>query len=164
MSEHYEELTVRPAKSNSLWTLKAKKVIRMLLTLLFTCLAFFSVYKFGLFNSTVHVRIMLSLNTCLITARVCRTLSEICTTSDAHLLMNPLEYCIRPGTQLQIKGCNQHIHKTPWNSVHWLPRYASTIIYCCIMLQQPYRGKQQSRKLWIAVSALSTGFTSHIVI
>jgi hypothetical protein len=37
-----------------------------------------------------------------------------------------------------------------WNFAHWLPRCASTTVYCCIaLLQLLYRWQQQSRKLWI---------------
>jgi hypothetical protein len=48
--QYYTELTVRPAKTNSLWTisLMSKKAMSMLLTLLFTCLAFFGLDEFGL--------------------------------------------------------------------------------------------------------------------
>jgi hypothetical protein len=38
--------------------------------------------------------------------------------------------------------------------VHWLPRYAVTIMYRCIsLLQLLYRWKHQSRKLWIPLSS-----------
>jgi hypothetical protein len=30
----------------------------------------------------------------------------------------------------------RHVHPAAWNAVHWLPRYAVTIIYCCISLLQ----------------------------
>jgi hypothetical protein len=31
---------------------------------------------------------------------------------------------------------NQQIHPIAWNGVYWLPRYASTVVCHCIMLQQ----------------------------
>jgi hypothetical protein len=44
---------------------------------------------------------------------------------------------------------NQYIRPAAQNFVHWLPRYASTIIYCCItLLQLLYRWQHQYRKLW----------------
>jgi hypothetical protein len=44
---------------------------------------------------------------------------------------------------------NQHFHPAACNLVHWLPRYASTIIYRCIaLLQLLYRWQHQSLKLW----------------
>jgi hypothetical protein len=49
---HGMELTVWPARTNSLWTipLMSKKMMSMLLTLLFTCLTFFSLGEFALFH------------------------------------------------------------------------------------------------------------------
>jgi hypothetical protein len=68
-------------------------------------------------------------------------------------LLDPSQTHIRLETQLQIKRCkNQHVHPAMWKFVHWLPRYASTIIYRCIMLLQLlYRWQHKSRKLWIDV-------------
>jgi hypothetical protein len=48
MSQLYEEFAVLPARMNSLWTipLMSKKIMSMLLTLLFACVAFFIVIEF----------------------------------------------------------------------------------------------------------------------
>jgi hypothetical protein len=51
------------------------------------------------------------------------TFSEICTEFDIH--------------DSKLKDVtNQNVHPAPWNFVHSLPRYASTINYCCIALLQ----------------------------
>jgi hypothetical protein len=67
-------------------------------------------------------------------------------------LLHPLWNCIRSDIRLQIKRRkNQHVNPAVWNFVHWLPRYASTILYCCIMvLQLLYRWQHQSGILWIS--------------
>jgi hypothetical protein len=54
-------------------------------------------------------------------------------------------------SRFQIKGSkNQYFHPAAWNSVHWLPMYANTTIYCCIaVLQLLYRWHKLSRKLSI---------------
>jgi hypothetical protein len=45
---------------------------------------------------------------------------------------------------------NQHIHPAALSFVHWLPIYASTIIYRCVaLLQMLYQCQQESRKLWM---------------
>jgi hypothetical protein len=45
---------------------------------------------------------------------------------------------------------NYHVHPAACNLIHWLPRYASIIIYSCIMIiQLLYRWQHQYRKLWI---------------
>jgi hypothetical protein len=42
-------------------------------------------------------------------------------------------------SHLQVKGRkNQDVHPAAWNSVPWLPRYGSTILYRCIALQLLY--------------------------
>jgi hypothetical protein len=71
-----------------------KKMMSMLFTLLFTCLAFLSLGEFG----TFRVRLMLSsLNACLIIARVSVIIfSEICTKFDAHSLLDPSRNHVRP--------------------------------------------------------------------
>jgi hypothetical protein len=44
----------------------------------------------------------------------------------------------------------QPVHPSAWNCVHWLPRCAMTVIYCCIkLLQLLYRWQYKSRKLFI---------------
>jgi hypothetical protein len=46
---------------------------------------------------------------------------------------------------------NQQVHLSAWNLVHWLPRYASIIIYLSVALTQLlYRWHHQSCKLWIS--------------
>jgi hypothetical protein len=45
----------------------------------------------------------------------------------------------------------QHIHQAAWYVAHWLPVYASTILYRYIaLLQILYRWQHQFLKLWIA--------------
>jgi hypothetical protein len=45
---------------------------------------------------------------------------------------------------------NQHLCPAAWNVVHWIPRCASTIMYCCITIMQLlHRWQHQSRKFWI---------------
>jgi hypothetical protein len=79
------------------------------------------------------------------------TFSEICAKCDAHALSDPSQSHIRPDTWLQIKGHkDHHVHPAAWNFVHWLPRYASIIIYHCVELLQPlYRWQHKYRKLWL---------------
>jgi hypothetical protein len=49
-----------------------------------------------------------------------------------------------------------------WSFVHRLPRYASTFIYCCIMLLQLlYSWHHQSQKLWVFCS-LMVLWVSHV--
>jgi hypothetical protein len=92
--------------------------------------------------------------------RLRRTFLKICTKFVVVALSDSLRNGIRPDARLQIKGRkNQHFPPDAWNSVRWLPRYASTIIYRCIaLLQLRYRSQHQSRKLWIplVVSAWRT--------
>jgi hypothetical protein len=65
-------------------------------------------------------------------------------------LSDPSQNCIGLDTRLQIKGRkNCHIHLAAWNVVHWLPRYASTIVYHCIVLQPLYRWQHKPQTLWI---------------
>jgi hypothetical protein len=82
---------------------------------------------------------------------LCRSLPEICTEFDAVPFSDTSQNRIGPDTRLQTKGRkNQYFHAAAWNFVHWLPRYASIIIYRYIaLLQLQYRGQYQSRKLWI---------------
>jgi hypothetical protein len=57
ISQKYAELTVWPARTNPLWTipLMSKKIMNMLLTLRFTCLAFFFFVSVSLdFPRTAH--------------------------------------------------------------------------------------------------------------
>jgi hypothetical protein len=74
------------------------------------------------------------------------TLLFTCTKLDAVPLSDPSRSHIRPDTRFQIKERkNQQFHPAAWNSVHWLPRYASTIVYRCItLLQLLYRWQHQS--------------------
>jgi hypothetical protein len=100
-------------------------------------------------HSDTRVWLMLSsLNTCLIIARVTITLWRF-----AQDMMHA--HCSFVGSTVKSRQAkyttpnkNQHVHPSAWNVVHWLPRYASTIIYCCIaLLQLLYRWQYQSQKL-----------------
>jgi hypothetical protein len=74
----------------------------MLLTLLFTCLAFLG---HGDFRLSVYGSRFLPPDTCLINARVSIALfSEICTNVYTVTLSDQSQNCIRPDTRLQIKG------------------------------------------------------------
>jgi hypothetical protein len=124
-------LTVWFARTNSLWTIlsMSKKMMSMLLTLLFTCLVFWvsvslahACFPKGLSNHCQSIR---------------RSFPEIWTTFNVVSLLDPSRNLIRPDIRYQIKGCkNQHIHPAAGNFVHWLPRYASIITYRYIALLQ----------------------------
>jgi hypothetical protein len=88
---------------------------------------------------------------CIIGGDLMKLLADVNTLLLLISCQNPGRNRVRPDTWLQIKGCkNQHVHPAAWNFVHWLPRYAGIIIYCCIMLLQLlYRWQYQSLKLWI---------------
>jgi hypothetical protein len=92
------------------------------------------------------VRLMFSsLNACLIIARVSRTLHKMWCCSFVVSIAKS-HYTTPTKRAYEII----HVHPSSSNSVHWLPRYASTIIYSCIaLLQLLYRWQHQSRKLWI---------------
>jgi hypothetical protein len=119
------------------------KIMSMLLTLLFTCLTF-AVSLRSDFLCTAHAY----LNYAMVSVVL---FSEICTKLYAVPLSEASRNRIRPDTRLQIKGRkNQHVLPAIWKFVHWLARYVSNIIYCCItLLQLMYRWQHQSRKLWI---------------
>jgi hypothetical protein len=84
--------------------LMSKKIMSMLLTLLFICLTFSDLGEFGLsvygyaffpeflFNHHHGLRCIFP---------------DICTKSDAVPLSDPLRICMRPDTWLQIKECKQ---------------------------------------------------------
>jgi hypothetical protein len=135
---------------------KSMKMISMVSTLFFICLAFFGLGDFGLAIQTpfkTWVRFMLSSPRRLSShfKGLRRNFSETCTKFDAYSLSDPSQNLIRPDARLQIKGRkNQHAHPAAWYFVYWLIRYASTIIYRCIaLLQLMYRWRHQTRKLWI---------------
>jgi hypothetical protein len=74
-------------------------------------------------------------NTCLIIAMASITLFPRLQVSCCSFVGSIAK--LHQAKRLQIKGHkNQHVHQAVWNSVYWLPRYASTIIYCFIMLLQ----------------------------
>jgi hypothetical protein len=75
--------------------LMAKKMMSMLLTLLFTCLALFGLGQFGLSSP----------NACLINVRDSVALfRRFAKKFDAHWLLGPLRNRNRPDTRLKIKG------------------------------------------------------------
>jgi hypothetical protein len=96
------EFAILPVRTNSSWTipLMSKKIMNMLLTLLFTCLASFGLYEFGL----MLMLMLSSPNACIITpgspSHFFWDLHEIwfCPLSD------PSRNSIRPDTRLQIEG------------------------------------------------------------
>jgi hypothetical protein len=48
-------------------------------------------------------------------------------------LSYPSKNRMRPNTQLNLKDTKYEcVHLAVWHFVHWLPRYASNSIYCCI--------------------------------
>jgi hypothetical protein len=95
------------------------------------CSSPFSLFFFrSLLVWTFHVRLMISSsNAFWIFVRVPSQFFR-----DLHKM-----WCIRPS-----------VHPAAWNFVHWLSRYANTVIYRCIaLLQLLYRLRQRSMKLWI---------------
>jgi hypothetical protein len=113
-------------------------MMSMLLTVLFTCLAFFDLGDFGLFHCK---RMLSSTNACLITVKD----SVAPFPGFAQQLMHT-----RCRIHREIATGQKHTHPAACNFVHWLPRYANTIIYRCIaLLQLLYRWKHQSQKLEI---------------
>jgi hypothetical protein len=79
-----------------------QKMIRMSLTSLFTCLAFFGLP----WNQACHSNTLVWLMLSSLKARLClqHTLSEICTKFDACCLSDSSQSHIRPDTRFQIKG------------------------------------------------------------
>jgi hypothetical protein len=131
---------------NSLLTIPwmSKKIMIVLLTLLFTCLTFFCLlWTKHSTQAPMGGSCFLPGNTCLIIAR----------------------FWLQFFLDLHKIWCCSFVRSTApaaWNFVHWLPRYASTIIYCCITtLQLLYRWRRQSRKLWISTSTTYWGTHSN---
>jgi hypothetical protein len=122
------------------------KMWSILLTLPFTYLAFLSVVVSLDFLCTDHAFFPDPLSNhcqCLIC-----TFSKICTTFDAVPLWDSSRNCATTPNKRTHKLA---VHPAAWNFVHWLPRYANSIIYRCISLQQRlYSWRHQSRKLWIS--------------
>jgi hypothetical protein len=81
---------------------------------------------------------------------LCGTFSEIYTKFDIFIYQIHREITSGQIHDSKWKDINiQHIQSAAWDVVHWLPRYASAIIYRCIaLLQLLYRWQNQSRKLW----------------
>jgi hypothetical protein len=122
----------------------SKKMMSMLLTLLFICLTFFRSGWVWIFR----VRLMLtSLNTYLMIARVSIALLP----RFAQTLMLFLCHIHREIARLKRRERNnQHVHPAARNFEHRLLIYDSTIIYRCIaLIQLLYILQHQSRKLWI---------------
>jgi hypothetical protein len=128
--------------------LMSKKMTSKLLTLLLP-VSHFSVSVSLDFNCMAHAFFLeLLYNHC---QGLRLTASDICTQFDDVPLSGLSRNRIRPNTQLLITGRkNPHVHLAAWNFVHWLPRYANTLISRCIaVLQLLYRRQHQNRKLWI---------------
>jgi hypothetical protein len=142
-------MTVWPARTNYLWTipLMSKKTLSMVLTLLFTCLAFSVCPKLStsfkhLCTTQAFFPKCLS-NHC---QRLCHTFFEIYTKFDAHSLLDPTHKAWYTTPKLKDLK-NQHVHPAAWNVVHLFPTFASIIIYRCItLLQLLYRWQHQSQK------------------
>jgi hypothetical protein len=118
----------------------------------------FALHLHRLFRSrrirTFRVRFMhSSSNACLISARVSvARFSQIFRKFDTVSLTDPFQNRTRPDTRLQINWRkNQQVYPAARNCVHWLLRYASTIIYySTTLLQLLYIWQHMSRKLWIS--------------
>jgi hypothetical protein len=122
--------------------------MRLLLTFLVAYLAFFGLpWTERAIQTPVYGSCFFPPNACLINATVSVAFS-LRFAQNLMLFLYRIHREIASG-RLQIEG-RQHIYPATWNVVHWLPRYASTIIYSCIMLpQQLHERQRQSRKLWI---------------
>jgi hypothetical protein len=107
-------------------------------------------------HSNTHVRLMFSSpNACLITVRVSAALFLIF----AQNLMHTRHFLCQIHSKIetghihdskQKDAKNQYVQLDAWNFVHWLPWYASTTIYCCIvLLQLLHTWQRQSWKSWI---------------
>jgi hypothetical protein len=136
-SQCFAELT---ARMNYLWTIPfmSKKTLSMLISLLFSCLAIFGVpWTEHVIQTPVCGSCFLR-QTLLIITRVSVALFPIFAQSLTHTRCR----IHRENASAQIHDSkykdvkNQHIHPAAWNCIHWLPRYASTIIYRCIALLQ----------------------------
>jgi hypothetical protein len=106
------------------------------------------------YSSTRERLVFSSPNACLIIARV----SVERFLRFAHNLIHSLFLCrihgeialgqIHDSKQKDVK--NQNVHPSAWNFAHWIPRYASIVIYRCIaLLQLLYRWQHQFQKLRI---------------
>jgi hypothetical protein len=115
--------------------LMSKKMMKMLLTLLFTCPAFFF-FGFSKFGLSVHGSCFLPQSRC---QGLCDTSSEIFRKFDAVALTDPSQNHIRPNTQLQIKAVKistsaqlREILYTDWQDVLVVSSsIASRYYYCC---------------------------------
>jgi hypothetical protein len=122
----------------------------MLLTFLFTFFAFFSVCPEPSKPCKAHAFFPQRVSNHCQSLR--RTFSEISTKFDAAVpTSDPSQSRIKSDTRLHIKGRkNQHVLPAACSFVHWLPRYATNIVYLSItLLQLLYRWQHQFRKLWI---------------
>jgi hypothetical protein len=115
LSQQHAELTVWPSRTNYIWTipLMSKKMMNMLLTLLFSCIAFFVLpwtqhaIQTNVYGSNFLPELL---------SNHCRslhyTLSEICTKFDGFPLSDLTRYHMRPDTRLQIKRREKLAHPT----------------------------------------------------
>jgi hypothetical protein len=117
--------------------LMSKKMMSMLFNLLFACLAFYR----SKWVWTFCVRLMFSSpNACLIIAKFSVAIFLRFAQNLMHTQCSFVEF-IAKSYQARYMTPNKRIQKSvlypsAWNFVHWLPRYASTIIYHCIALLQ----------------------------
>jgi hypothetical protein len=144
------ELTVRPARMNSLHTIPliSKKIMSMLLTLLFTCFAFFSVSVSLDFPCMAH-------------AFFTERLSKLCQgvrrfppppPQDLHtVLCCSFVRSIMKLHQARYTTPNKRTYKISMSTQLHEILYTDSqdILYCCIaLLQLLYRWQHQSLKLW----------------
>jgi hypothetical protein len=104
-SQQYVEFTFFwPSGMNHLWTISfmSNKILSMLSTMLFTCLAFFGLDKSSDLPCTAHPFLPESLSNHCQGPRC--IFSYICTKLHAVPLSDPLRNHIRPDIQLQTKG------------------------------------------------------------
>jgi hypothetical protein len=131
--------------------LMSNKMMTLLSTLLFTCLAFVFLVSVSLdFPCTTHCFFPKSLS------NHCQGLHHTLPTLSQNVMHTHCSiHCeITSGQiQLQTKGHKQSACPlAAWSCEHWLPRSANTTIYCCsALVQLLYRAYHESRKLWIAV-------------
>jgi hypothetical protein len=89
----------------------SKKMMSMLLTLLFTCIAFFGLPCSEHAIQTRVRRMLSSSNACIIIARMSvESFSEVCRNFGTLPMFGPSRIRIRPDTRVQIKGLKRSAH------------------------------------------------------
>jgi hypothetical protein len=86
-----------------------------------------------------------------------RTLSEVCTTFNAHSLSDPSLTCFRPDKWLQKKRKKSVLRSSFLKCFTLAPNWlVPQLTVANVLLQMFYRWQQQSWKLWIPVRALQS--------